>query len=140
VTADAVVRIIEQTCRTVIDGRRAARALTAWARRFELTEAEFQLLWSLRAATGDGLDQTTLAKKLLISPAQISTTVERAHARQWILRQTVPGDRRRHLWRLTPAGQQLLDEMLAAAGLLRYELTGEIPRKTVADVPGEAAA
>ncbi len=118
---DAIAWHIELTCRTAIDGRRAARALAQWTQSFELGEAEFQLLWCLRAELGDGRDQTTLARELAISPAQVSAAVERMRAKGWICQQVAVGDRRRHLWQLSTAGQSLLDEMLARAAELRYE-------------------
>ena len=112
---EAVVRHIERTRRTVIDGRRAARALTKWARRFALTEPEFQLLWQLRQLHGSGYDQTTLAEQLALSTAQVSASVERLRGQGWIFQQQAAGDRRRHLWHLTPDGESFLADMLAAA-------------------------
>jgi DNA-binding MarR family transcriptional regulator len=116
-----VVRHIERTCRTVIDGRRAARALAEWAQQFSLSEAEFQLLWCLRSAVAEGLDQTRLSRALTTSPANVSTTVERLRTRGWICQQAIAGDRRRQCWRLTSGGQELLEEMVSAAAMLRFE-------------------
>jgi MarR family transcriptional regulator, temperature-dependent positive regulator of motility len=113
------VRHIDRTCRRIVLGRHAARSLSEWTQRFELSESEFQLLWCLRSATGDGLDQTTLARKLANSPAQISGTVERARAKGWIAQESAPGDRRRHLWRLTGDGRVLITQMVQAATMLR---------------------
>jgi len=124
------MRRIGMTCRTAADGRRAARALTQWARRFELGEPEFQVLWCLGARPTGGLDQTTLAKQLACSPAQVSAVVERMQSRAWIVQQPATRDRRRNLWQLSPAGQALLDQMLQAAGYLRYP--AETPHLPVA--------
>jgi DNA-binding MarR family transcriptional regulator len=106
------------TCRTAAEGRRATRALAEWAQRFELTEPEFQVLWCLRWGPPDGMDQTTLSKKLACSPAQVSATVERLRVRSWISQHQLPGDRRRNLWQLSTSGIKLLDRMCAAAGYL----------------------
>jgi DNA-binding MarR family transcriptional regulator len=111
---DTEVRI-EQACRRVIEGRRAARAIAEWAARFELADGEFHVLWCLRSAASTGLDQTTLAANLAISPAQVSAMVERLRQRDWISQQCPPHDRRRRLWRLSVGGGELLEQMIAAA-------------------------
>jgi DNA-binding MarR family transcriptional regulator len=114
------LRRINITCRTATDGRRAIRALGEWSERFQLSEPEFQILWCLRSASGHGCDQTTIARQLACSAAQISATVERMRARGWITQQNAPRDRRRRLWQLSTQGQSLLEEMLSAANELRY--------------------
>lgn len=116
-----VVGHVDGACRTAVHGRKAARALAEWARRFELAEAEFQILWRLRWAGDDGLDQTSLAKLLTFSAAQISNSVERLRSRNLIVARNASSDRRRHQWHLAAAGRDRLDCMLAAAGLLHYE-------------------
>ena len=93
------IRPIGRTCQLVVDGRRAARALGEWARRFELSEPEFLVLWCLRDVPTDTVDQTTLAQRLAFSPAQVSAVVERLARQGWIAQHFRPGDRRRHLWR-----------------------------------------
>jgi MarR family transcriptional repressor of emrRAB len=103
----------------VVEGRRAARALGQWCRQFGLSEPEFQVLWVLRAIPEDGLDQATLAGRLALSPAQVSATVERLRTQGWIAQHNVPGDRRRHLWQLTPVGGALLRQMLTDTEALR---------------------
>ena len=133
--SEIVVRHIECTCRTVVDGRHAARVLAEWTQRFELGEAEFQVLWCLRSAANEGLDQTTLARKLAISPAQVSAIVERAGARDWIDQQSAASDRRRRLWQLSASGRSLLEQMIGAAALLRRE-----PIVESASGSGEVAA
>jgi DNA-binding MarR family transcriptional regulator len=105
----------------VIDGRRAARALADWLRRFELSEPEFQVLWRLRDVSSDGLDQTTLANQLALSPAQVSVTVERLGTQGWIAAHSRPEDRRRRLWQLSASGRAMLATMLGHADLLHWE-------------------
>jgi len=137
--ADVVVRHIAETCRLAIDGRLAARSLADWTQRFKLGESEFQLLWCLRFAPRDGLDQSTIARQLAFSPAQVSATVERARARDWIWQGSTASDRRRHLWQLSAGGRELLDEMLQAASLLlRPRAAGE--GESDGDFRREAAA
>jgi DNA-binding MarR family transcriptional regulator len=112
---------IDRPCRAAIDGRRAARSLVEWTRQFGLSEAEFQLLWRLRVAPNDGLDQTTLSEALAFSPAQISATVERLRNHGRISACSVQRDRRQHRWQISAAGRALLEQMQSAAGLLRFE-------------------
>jgi DNA-binding MarR family transcriptional regulator len=119
-SGNAGMRRIGVTCRSAADGRRAIRAIGEWSGRFELSEPEFQVLWCLRSACDDGCDQTTIAKHLSCSPAQVSATVERMRAEGWISQRIASGDRRRRLWRLSAHGQALLAEMLLAADQLRY--------------------
>jgi DNA-binding MarR family transcriptional regulator len=139
VAADSDIRRVSTTCLTAADGRRAIRALTEWARPFELAEPEFQVLCCLRWSA-DGLDQTTLARRLACSPAQVSATVERLRLRGSIAQHQMPGDRRRNLWQLTAEGSALLDRMFAAAGYLpRWEST-ENPAQTAIPQSREAAA
>jgi DNA-binding MarR family transcriptional regulator len=119
--ADAAIRRVGLTCRTAVEGRRAARALAEWARRFALSEPEFQVLWCLRSEPDEGLDQKALATRLACSPAQVSSTVEQLRTRGWIAQRHRPSDRRRHVWQLSTEGAALLAEMLVAVGYLRAE-------------------
>jgi DNA-binding MarR family transcriptional regulator len=113
---------VGRACHIAADGRRAARALGQWCRRFEIAEPEFQVLWCLRDTASGGVDQTMLARRLAYSPAQVSSTVERLRERGWIAQQSVDGDRRRNLWHLSAIGGGVLAEMLLAAPELRMEL------------------
>ena len=133
------LRRIGFTCRTAADGRRAVRALGEWSERFATSEPEFQVLWCLKSASPNGCDQTTIARELACSPAQISTTVERMRASGWITQQAAPGDRRRRLWQLSPQGDALLAKMLRAADELRYPATIGKTCVSVTDVGREAA-
>jgi DNA-binding MarR family transcriptional regulator len=118
---DAAIRQVDRPCRTAIDGRRAVRALADWSKRFGLSEAEFQVLWRLRSAPADGLDQTSLSQTLAFSAAQISATVERLRARGWICEGSTLGDRRRHHWLLAGSGRELLEQLLGSVDELQYE-------------------
>lgn len=137
---DTATGRVVRTCRAAIDGRRAARVLAAWAKHFELSEPEFQLLWSLRPLANRGVDQSSLARRLALSPAQVSATVERLRRGGWIFSLAVQGDRRRRLWQLTGAGHALLAKMLVDTERLRLEPTAvEISRPTRSHRQEEAA-
>jgi DNA-binding MarR family transcriptional regulator len=104
---------LNSTCRAIVDGRRAARMLADCVRQFDLTEPEFLVLWCLRDATADGVDQTTIAHWLALSPAQVSATVERMNSQNWIVQHTSLADRRRRLWQMSSTGRALWNSMLA---------------------------
>jgi DNA-binding MarR family transcriptional regulator len=110
---------VDRTCAAAMSGRRAARQIAEWAKRFGLTEAELQILWQLRSAPNGGLDQTALANSLAFSPAQISASVERLRAEDRICPIGTVADRRRHHWRLSAAGSELINHVLVAAATLR---------------------
>jgi DNA-binding MarR family transcriptional regulator len=131
---------VDQACAAASNGRRAARALSEWTRRFGLTEAEFQLLWRLRLAPADGLNQTALAGALAFSPAQVSAVVEHLRQRALICERGAMGDRRRHHWQLAVDGQNLLNQMLESAGSLRYDVDLNLESMEGASCRREAAA
>jgi DNA-binding MarR family transcriptional regulator len=131
---------VDQACHTAISGRRASRALAEWAKRFGLSEAEFQVLWRLRTPAGLSLDQTALAAELAFSPAQISATVERLKLRGWICAVGAAGDRRRHLWHLTAVGQEVVAQLLKTAPALRFDPTSSHEIHDAASRGQEAAA
>ena len=114
---------VGRACSVAADGRRAARALGQWCEQFQLSEPEFQVLWCLRDKADSGFDQTTLARRLAYSTAQVSATVEKLRARGWITQQAADRDRRRNLWHLSAAGGGMIVEMLRAAPELRWEST-----------------
>jgi DNA-binding MarR family transcriptional regulator len=119
--SEAAIEQVDRTCHVAILGRHASRALAAWAKPFGITEAELQLLWRLRSAPSIGVDQTSLAKALAFSPAQISACVERLSAQAWIVARTADADRRRNLWQLSEHGSKLLDQMASTAALLHCD-------------------
>jgi DNA-binding MarR family transcriptional regulator len=121
VAADGAPARIVFTCRTAAAGRSAVRAIAEWSHQFGLSEPEFQVLWCLRSAVSEGLDQTTLARQLVYSAAQVSATVERMREQGWIIQRPIAADRRRHLWQLSDGGRNLLGQMLDAAGVLRCD-------------------
>jgi DNA-binding MarR family transcriptional regulator len=131
---------LERACSAAATGRRAARALAAWTKRFGLNEAEFQLLWGLRPASTDVPSQINLASTLAFSPAQVSAVVERMRQQGLICEREAIGDRRRHHWQLSPSGQLLLDRMLTAAALPQFDSHPILDIGTGASRSREAAA
>jgi DNA-binding MarR family transcriptional regulator len=112
---DAIDRCLEQVCQTAIIGRRAVRQLSQWSERFELSESELQILSFLSGSVGPGVDQTTLAAGLALSPPQVSACVEKLRARGLIVHYEARGDRRRRLWQLSADGIAILQQVVRAA-------------------------
>jgi DNA-binding MarR family transcriptional regulator len=119
-SAGAVTRI-EAACRQAVAGKLAARELAGWVDGFGVSETEFRLLWQLFLAAetasyrpGALFDQAELAVRLAASPAQVSGVVERLRSLALIERDVQPGDRRRQVWRLAPAGRTLVLAVVAA--------------------------
>lgn len=137
--SEAAIRHVGDLCDAAIDGRRATRALSQWCERIDLGEPEFQVLWCLREGILCGLDQTTLVRRLAISPAQVSATVERLRSRGWILQQPASGDRRRNLWYLSPVGSDMINSLLESAHELRPDLSCGSDRTMPANHRREAA-
>jgi DNA-binding MarR family transcriptional regulator len=137
--ASADARFVQQTCRAIVDGRLAARSLARWCKQFELSEAELQALWQLCFAAG-GIDQATLANRLALSPAQVSATVERLRARNWLVQLANPHDRRRRVWQLSADGQDLLLRKLADVSSLRAELVEDASSAACASTGRKEAA
>jgi len=133
---EPVIQAVGSTCQTAVDGRRASKALAQWAEPFRLTEPDFQILWYLRASAGSCVDQTTLARQLAFSTAQVSASIEKLRAGGWILQAEAQRDRRRRLWQLSPSGNALLVQMLVAAS----EVILPASLLTADQTPSEAAA
>src|SRR6266436_6318108 len=111
-SVDAAGDQLQHVCQTAIDGRRAVRMLARWAERFHLSESELQIIWSLCGVIGPGIDQTTLAAQLALSPPQVSACVEKLRARGLIVTCEARGDRRRRLWQSSAGGLSVLQEIM----------------------------
>jgi DNA-binding MarR family transcriptional regulator len=110
--------LVDDACRSIVQGKQASRELNRWVGTVDVSETEFRLLWQLERA-GDSeplevaaLDQVALAERLAVSPAQVSGLVERLAASEYIASHPLPADRRRQLWRITLAGKLLLSTVL----------------------------
>jgi DNA-binding MarR family transcriptional regulator len=110
---------LEHLCQTAIDGRRAARTLTQWAERFQLSESELHILSCLSRKADQGVDQTTLATSLAFSPPQVSACVEKLRVRGLIAHCEASGDRRRRLWQLSADGIAILRLVVESVGKSR---------------------
>jgi DNA-binding MarR family transcriptional regulator len=125
--------LIDATCRLAIAGKLALRDIAAWIRGRQINETEFRLLWLLfqherrNPSPRTSLDQGELATGLALSPAQISGLVERLQAAALISHVPHGFDRRRQLWRLAPAGEALVLDVVASVQVRDSALTLETP-------------
>ena len=99
--------------RIVVCGRIFRDDLARQAGRWQLSEPEFLTLWVCRRVPPSGLGQNELAARLAVSAAQVSSVVEQLRRQRFLVGRRAKTDRRRKLWRLTPAGRAKLQAVLA---------------------------
>jgi DNA-binding MarR family transcriptional regulator len=105
-------------CGVIAAGRIAARNLASQVRVLGLSETQVRLLWFLRStelaadASKAPPDQTRLAAGLGFSAAQISSVVDTLREQGAVVSKPAPGDRRRQIWQLTPAGLEWTERIL----------------------------
>jgi len=115
--AERLLRLVHWTSAA---SRQLRRRLAEVALAIDLSDAELLVVWLCR---GDGHVQVELAGAIGISPAQMSGLVERLRIRGLVAMHRLAMDRRRQVWRTSPAGESLLggvagqlDELAAAVG------------------------
>lgn len=77
-------------------------------RKYGLTEAQFNVLFALRYKLRE-LTQSDLGKRLVVTRATITSTLDKLEAKGLVERRTVENNRRIYHVELTPAGRALLD-------------------------------
>ena len=77
-----------------------------------LTPTQFATL--AKIADENEVSQNRLGRLTAMDPATMKGVIGRLHRRRLIARKPDPADRRRTLWRLTPAGHRLLGRAIAA--------------------------
>jgi DNA-binding MarR family transcriptional regulator len=79
-------------------------------RRYQLTEAQFNVLFSLKYRDRD-VTQADLGKRLVVTRASITSVLDKLESKGLVERQSVPGNRRIYHVALTEAGQRLVDRV-----------------------------
>ena len=79
---------------------------------FDLTDNAFFVLVLCHQHLQKPLPQSKMAKKVGLSPAQLSHLVEQLRQDGWIEPQRNPSDRRRQYWSLTDDGFRRLEDVL----------------------------
>lgn len=78
-------------------------------RRLGLSEPQFNVLMLLAyQSDGDGLDQTSLGRMLVVNRSNVTGLVDRLEAAGWVTRRGDPSDRRVRQVALTPEGRRVL--------------------------------
>lgn len=92
---------------------------------FGLTPVQFATLTAILGSPG--IDQRTLAASVGFDTSTIGGVVDRLQARGWVQRQVSPSDRRARLLSVTPAGQQLLQDVSAAVLRTQERILAPLP-------------
>jgi MarR family 2-MHQ and catechol resistance regulon transcriptional repressor len=79
-------------------------------RRFDLTEAQFNVLFSLKHKNVK-ITQSDLGKRLVVTRASITSVLDKLQEKTLIERVIVPGNRRIHHVELTAKGRRLIDKI-----------------------------
>ena len=79
-------------------------------RQFDLTEAQFNVLFSLKY-NPHNVTQSDLGKRLVVTRASITSVLDRLEAKGLVARVDVPDDRRIYHVALTEKGSALVDEV-----------------------------
>ena len=79
-------------------------------RNFDLTEAQFNVLFALKFAGGN-ITQAELSKRLVVTRASITSVLDKLEAKGLVRRTDVPGNRRIHHVRLTGPGSDLTEKV-----------------------------
>lgn len=79
-------------------------------RQFDLTEAQFNVLFSLKYNPHQ-VTQTDLGKRLVVTRASVTSVLDKLEAKDLVERQDVPNNRRSYHVVLTGKGKALVDEV-----------------------------
>jgi DNA-binding MarR family transcriptional regulator len=122
-TADRLVRLVYWTSSA---GRQLRRSLSGLARQAGLSDCELLAVWLCLGEEG-GMVQGALAAAVGVSPAQMSGIVERLRQRGLIEMHRNSLDRRRQVWRGTPAAKQLMDSLAGPLADLALRIEASVP-------------
>jgi len=79
-------------------------------RQFDLTEAQFNVLFALKFAVED-ITQAELGKRLVVTRASITSVLDKLESKNLVVRVNVPGNRRIHHVQLTEDGAALIEKV-----------------------------
>ena len=79
-------------------------------RRFDLTEAQFNVLFALKYKKSNWT-QSDLSKRLVVTRASITSVLDKLESKRLVKRQEVPGNRRIYHVTLTRQGKTLIDKV-----------------------------
>jgi DNA-binding MarR family transcriptional regulator len=124
---------LDTLCRLSRASRALRRQLLRCLEQFEVSDSQLLLL-ACCAADADsppsgspGTAQSELAAALSLSPAQVSGLLEQLRGRRLIEAVRPQEDRRRQVWRLTPDGWAVFDQLLATLAPWAEQLDAALP-------------
>ena len=79
-------------------------------RRFDLTEAQFNVLFALKYKKSNWT-QSDLSKRLVVTRASITSVLDKLESKDLVKRQEVPGNRRIYHVSLTRQGEALINKV-----------------------------
>jgi DNA-binding MarR family transcriptional regulator len=91
--------------------RQLRGALLEHARRWEVSDSEFLVLWLCDRAHPAGMAQSEMAAAVGISAARMSGLVEHLRQRGYLISRRSESDRRRQLWQPTAEGRKVLQSI-----------------------------
>ncbi|MBL1098384.1 MarR family winged helix-turn-helix transcriptional regulator [Streptomyces coffeae] len=110
--------------------RALQRATAAWQTEVpELTAPQYATLSVL--AEHPGIDQSALAQATAIDRSTMTALLDRLSSRGWLVRETDPANRRRHIVRITPEGRALLDDLEPAVRRVNQWTFDQIDKERV---------
>ena len=98
-------------------------------RQFDLTEAQFNVLFSLKYKE-TAWTQSDLGKRLVVTRASVTSVLDKLEAKGLVERNVVAGNRRIYHVELTPAGRALIDEVEPLYRRDIHEVMGGLDRKS----------
>lgn len=100
----------ETVINIVHTANRLSQAGAALFRGYDLTEAQFNLLFVLKYSKGN-VTQSDLGNRLVVTRASITSLVDKMEEKGLVQRLDVPGNRRIHHVVFTAQGRSLLEEI-----------------------------
>ncbi len=91
---------------------------------FDVTPVQFAILSALMDDPGE--DQVTLSARVAFDPATFGSVIGRLEAKDWVVRQADPGDKRRKLLWITAEGKALAVKMKRAVGRAQLRIVGPL--------------
>ncbi len=92
---------------------------------FDVTPVQFAILNALMDAPG--IDQVSLAARVALDAATSGSVIGRLERKGWIRREPAPGDRRRRLLWVTPAGVAVAAGMQEAVERAQARIMAPLP-------------
>lgn len=94
---------------------------------FELTPGDFDVLATIRRTQGsDGVNPGQVLQSVLITSGGLTKRLDRLESAGLIRRHPDPADRRATLLRLTPAGADLVDRVIASLLTMEHQFVSSV--------------